>query len=168
MTQVRHPRTSCLEQGYDEQSLGTPFSRRKHASGLTLTTGHCLSSARSPKAGTEADPEFVSSLTYSSQCADWWEWNQRLRASVRRHRRTIGTREARRDSRPSLQAAAARSDNAHLCSVRGGGVAWPVTVREPSTGTVTAQLNTPALRSRRARPAAARRSRIPRAGLRSP
>src|SRR5262245_36728701 len=37
-------------------------------------------------------------------------WPRRT-ASVRRHRRTIGTREARRDSRPSLQAAAARSDN---------------------------------------------------------
>jgi hypothetical protein len=28
--------------------------------------------ARSPKARTEADPEFMGSLTYSSQCENWW------------------------------------------------------------------------------------------------
>src|SRR5262245_54519721 len=51
MTQVRHPRTSCLEQGYDEQSLGTPFllqtNREKDVSILPGNGDGTLRAARS-------------------------------------------------------------------------------------------------------------------------
>jgi sugar lactone lactonase YvrE len=65
---------------------GLADTRFCRTSELKITIGHRFLSARSPKARTEADPEFVGSLTDSSQCADRWEWNQRSRASVRRHR----------------------------------------------------------------------------------
>ena len=100
-------------------SLGEPIARRQFALTLpmfcyvvscviltrlrtpepTPTAEHWFLSAFSPKAP-DGSGIIESSLTLSRQPANWGKWNQHLRASVRRHRRALGTREARRDPRP--------------------------------------------------------------------